>query len=138
MVVNPHARMLAKVDTGSQLRRADVELGLYDRHQASDQKLEAAAKAAWSYSLLCARTYLNDHDAARELMDHSVQNASRYIARHPEAPPETLVARIKSVIRRRAKQLWTRRSRELPVGSMFDMESLLAGEPEAETSIFAN
>jgi hypothetical protein len=26
-------------------------------HQASDQKLEAAAKAAWSYSLLCAWTY---------------------------------------------------------------------------------
>lgn len=106
-------------------------------HQASDQKLEAAAKAAWSYCLLCARTYLNDQDTARELMEHSVHNASRYIARHPDAPPEKLVARIKSVIRRRAKQLSARRRRELPVGSMLDMESLLAGEPEAEKTVFA-
>ena len=107
-------------------------------HQASDQKLETAAKAAWSYSLLCARTYLNDLDAARELMEHAVHNASRYVARHPDAPPEKLLARVKSVIRRRAGQLATRRSRELPVGSMLDMESLLRGEPEAERSLFAN
>ena len=83
-------------------------------HLASDQKLEAAAKAAWSYSLLCAWTYLNDHDAAHELMDHAVQNASRYVTRHPNSPSEKLIARIKSVIRRRAKQLAARRSRELP------------------------
>jgi len=106
-------------------------------HQASDQNLETAAKAAWSYSLLCARFYLNDQDAARELMEHAVHNASRYVARHPGAPPEKLVARIKSVIRRRAGQLAARQSRELPSGSMFDMESLLAGEPEAEKGVFA-
>lgn len=107
-------------------------------HQASDRNLEAAAKAAWSYSLLCARTYLNDQDAARELMEHAVHNASRYVARHPDAPPEKLVARIKSVIRRRAGQLSARRSREVSSGSMLDMESLLAGEPGAEKSVFAN
>ena len=106
-------------------------------HPASDQKLEAAAKAAWSYSLLCARTYLNDLDAARELMEHAVHNASRYMARHPDAPPEKLIARIKSVIRRRAGQLSARRSRELSFGSMLDMESLLAGELEAEKGVFA-
>jgi len=105
--------------------------------RASDQKLEAAAKAAWSYSLLCARTYLNDHDTARELMEHAVHNASRYIARHPDAPIEKLVARIKSAIRRRAGQLAAKRSRELSSGSMLDMESLLASEPGAEKSVFA-
>ena len=107
-------------------------------HPASDQKLEAAAKAAWSYSLLCARTYLNDQGAAQELMEHAVNNASRYVARHPDAPPEKLVARIKSVIRRRAGQLAAKRSRELPSGSMLDMESLLASELEAEKRVFAN
>jgi hypothetical protein len=107
-------------------------------HQASDQNLEAAAKAAWWYSLLCARTYLNDQGAAQELMEHAVNNVSRYVARHPDAPPEKLVARIKSVIRRRAGQLAAWRSRELPSGSMLDMESLLAGEPEAEKSVFAH
>jgi len=107
-------------------------------HQASDQKLEAAAKAAWSYSLLCARTYLNDQDAARELMEHAVHNAFRYVARHPDAPPEKLIARIKSVVRRRGRQLSAKRSRELASGSMLDMESLLAGEMEAEKAVFAN
>jgi hypothetical protein len=107
-------------------------------HPASDQKLEAAAKAAWSYSLLCARTYLNDLDAARELMEHAVHNASRYVARHSDAPLEKLTARIKSVIRRRAKQLSAKRNRELSFGSMLDMESLLAGELETEKGVFAN
>jgi len=107
-------------------------------HQASDQKLEAAAKAAWSYSLLCARTYLNDQDAARELMEHAVHNASRYVARHSDAPQEKLTARIKSVIRRRAGQLSAKRSRELSYGSMLDMESLLAAELDAEKGVFAN
>jgi DNA-binding NarL/FixJ family response regulator len=107
-------------------------------HQASDQKLEAAAKAAWSYSLLCARTYLNDQDTARELLDHAVLNASRYIARHPDAPPERLIARIKSVIRRRAGQLSAKRSREVTSGLMLEMESLLAVDWGAERTVFAN
>ena len=95
-------------------------------HPASDQKLEAAAKAAWSYSLLCAWTYLDDHESAADLMDHAVQNAFRYFERHPESTAEKLLARIKSVIHRRAKQLATKRSRELSSGSMADMEALLA------------
>jgi hypothetical protein len=105
-------------------------------HQASDQKLETAAKAAWSYSLLCARTYLNDLDTARELMEHALHNASRYVAHHPDATPEKLVARVKSVIRRRAGQLSAKQSRELSFGSMVDMEALLAGSLEMERTVF--
>ena len=107
-------------------------------HLASDQKLEAAAKAAWSYSLLCAWTYLNDQDDARELMDHAVHNASRYITRHPDSPSDKLIARIKSVIRRRAQQLSAKRSRELLYGSMLDMERLLAGQLGLEERVYAN
>jgi len=107
-------------------------------HPASDQKLEAAAKAAWSYSLLCAWTYLNDQDAARELAEHAVQNASQYVTRHPDAPSEKLAARIKSVIRRRATQLASRRNREVPYGSMLDMEHMRAGHLAVESRIYAN
>jgi hypothetical protein len=107
-------------------------------HPASDQKLEAAAKAAWPYSLLCAWTYLNDQDAARELTEHAVQNASQYITRHPDASSEKLAARVKSVIRRRARQLAARRNRELPYGSMLDMEHLLVGHIAIESRIYAN
>lgn len=106
--------------------------------QASDEKLEAAAKAAWSYALLCAWTYLNDQDAARELMEHAAQNASGYIARHPDAASDKLAARVKSVIRRRAKQLAARHSRELPVGSMVDMEQILVGHLQVEERVYAH
>lgn len=107
-------------------------------HPASDEKLEAAAKAAWPYCRLCARTYLNDSDTAPELMDHAVRNASGYILRHPDAPSQKLVARIKSVIRRRAKQLWARSSHELSVGSISDMEPLLFADQDVENRVFVN
>jgi hypothetical protein len=106
-------------------------------HPASDQKLEAAAHAAWSYASLCAWTYLNDHDAAVDLMDHAAHNASQYLARHSDTPEQKLTARIKSVIRRRSRQLAAKRSRELPSGSMRDMEQLHVGHPEAEQRAYA-
>jgi hypothetical protein len=107
-------------------------------HQASDQKLEAAAKAAWSHSLLCAWIYLYDHDAAPELMDHAVQNASLYVTRHPDSTSEKLIARLKSVIRRRAKQLASKRRREQHSGSMLDMEHLLADQLDVEERVYVN
>jgi DNA-directed RNA polymerase specialized sigma24 family protein len=107
-------------------------------HPASDQKLEAAAHAAWPYASLCAWTYLNDHDAAVDLMDHAVHNASQYLARHDNPPEQKLTARIMSVIRRRARQLAAKRSRELPSGSMRDMEQMLVGHSEAEKRAYAN
>src|ERR1700735_2911033 len=86
-------------------------------HPASDQALEAAAKAAWPFAMLCAWTYLNDRDVAHDLMDHAVQNVSDYISRHPDAPSNKLTARMKSVLRRRSKQLAAGRYRELQYGS---------------------
>jgi DNA-directed RNA polymerase specialized sigma24 family protein len=107
-------------------------------HPASDQRLEAAAQAAWPYALLCAWTYLNDHDASHDLMDHAVHNASQYVVRHPDLPPNKLTARIKSVLRRRAKQFAAKRSRELSYGSLLDLEQVHASQPEAERRAYAN
>src|ERR1700691_1385886 len=107
-------------------------------HPASDQALEAAAKAAWPYALLCAWTYLNDRDAAHDLMDHAVQNVSDYISRHPDAPSNKLTARMKSVLRRRAKQMAAVRHRELQYGSLLDLERINSGQPEAEQRVYAN
>jgi len=64
-------------------------------HPTSDQRLEAAAKAAWPYALLCAWTYLNDHAAAHDLMDHAVQNTFDYLGRHTDCPDKKLAWRIK-------------------------------------------
>jgi DNA-binding NarL/FixJ family response regulator len=107
-------------------------------HPASDQRLEAAAKAAWSYARLCAWTYLNDEDSAHDLMDLAVRNAAGYAARHPDTPPNKLTGRIKSAIRRRAKQLATARSHELSYGSLLAFEKVYAGQPEAEQRVFAH
>jgi len=66
-------------------------------HPASDQRMEAAAKAAWPYALLCAWTYLNDHDFAYDLMDHAVHNASEYVGRHPDQPSNKLTAELRAL-----------------------------------------
>jgi hypothetical protein len=105
---------------------------------ASDRSLEAAAQAAWPYALLCAWTYLNDHQAAYELMDHAVQNAYNYVRRHPDASLSKLTARLKSVIRRRTKQLNSKHSREVLLGSLHDMERLSADQSEVEQRVYAN
>jgi hypothetical protein len=107
-------------------------------HPASDQRLDAAAKAAWSYALLCAWTYLNDEHSAHDLMDLAVQKVAPYAACHPDSPPHKLTGRIKSAIRRRAKQLAAARSRELSYGSLLALEKVYAGQPEAEQRVFAH
>jgi DNA-binding NarL/FixJ family response regulator len=106
-------------------------------HPASDQKLEAAARSAWPYASLCAWTYLNDQDFAVDLMDHAVHNASQYLLRHSDTPEQKLTSRIKSVIRRRARQLAAKHRRELPSGSMRDMEQFHVDHSEAEQTAYA-
>jgi DNA-directed RNA polymerase specialized sigma24 family protein len=105
---------------------------------ASDQKLEAATKAAWPYAILCAWTFLNDHDAAHDLMDYAVQNTSNYVGRHPDCPDKKLTLHLKSVIKRRARQQSAKRSREIQYGSLIDLEKLYIGQPEAEQRVYAS
>src|SRR5260370_38086934 len=69
-------------------------------HHASDQKLAAAAEAAWPYALLYAWTYLNDHDAAHDLMDHAIENTRNYAGRHADFSVEKLKWRMKSTLKR--------------------------------------
>lgn len=106
------------------------------RH-TSDGKLEPAAKAAWPYALLCAWSYLNDCDSAHDLMDHAVQNAADYLTRHPDTPDWKLIARFKSVLRRRAKQIAHKHRLEIPYGSLFDLEHLLVERPDLEQQSMA-
>ena len=106
-------------------------------HPASDLKVEAAAKAVWPYAILCAWTYLNDHAAAHDLMDHAVQSASGYISRHPESPDKKLGWHIKSVIKRRARQQATKKNREIQYGSLRDLEKVYVGQSDAEQRVYA-
>jgi DNA-directed RNA polymerase specialized sigma24 family protein len=107
-------------------------------HPTSDQRLEAAAKAVWPYALLCAWTYLNDHAAAHDLMDHAVQNAFDYLGRHTDCPDKKLAWRIKSVIKRSARQQSAKKSREIQYGSLLDLEKVYVGQSEAEQRAYAN
>jgi DNA-directed RNA polymerase specialized sigma24 family protein len=106
-------------------------------HPASDQNLEAAAKAAWPYALLCSWSYLNDHAAAHDLMDHAVQNTFDYLGRHLGCSETKLLWRMKSVIKRRARQQSTKRNREIPYGSLLDLEAMYTGPSDAEQRVYA-
>jgi hypothetical protein len=105
-------------------------------HQASDQRLEAAARAAWPYAMLCAWTYLNDHHAAHDLMDLAVERTSEYALRQPDLPLKKLVWRMKSVIRRSARQQVARRRFEVSYGSLLDVENLHFVGPDAEERVY--
>lgn len=107
-------------------------------HPASDQNLEAAAKAAWPYALLCSWSYLNDHAAAHDLMDHAVQNTFDYLGRHPGCSETKLLWRMKSVIKRRARQQSTKQNREIPYGSLLDLEAMYTGSSDAEQRVYAS
>jgi len=107
-------------------------------HRASDQKLEPAAKAAWPYALLCAWSYLNDRDAAHDLMDHAVRKANEYFDRHPEVADQKLVAHFKSFIRRRAQQMARKQSHEIAYGLLPDLEHLLIGSSNVEQRVIAD
>src|SRR6185437_2746488 len=106
-------------------------------HLAFDQKLEPAAKAAWPYAQLCAWSYLNDRDAAHDLMEHAVRNAGEYFARHPDSTEQKLTTRIRSVIRRRARQIAHRWDREAPSGSLSDLEPLRTSAADVEQTAIA-
>jgi len=106
--------------------------------RASDQKLEPAAKAAWPYALLCAWSYLNDRDAAHDLMEHAVRKADEYLARHPEVADLKLVAHFKSFIRRRAQQIARKLSREISYGLLPDLEHLFVGLSNVEQRVIAD
>lgn len=124
LVKSPCGQMLAKPPMEPHWEDLTWSWAWSTGHAASDQKLEPAAKAAWQYALLCAWTYLNDGDAAYDLMEDAVRNAGEYFSRHPDSTEQKLIARIRSVIRRRAKQIAHKQDRETPSGSLVDLEPL--------------
>jgi len=112
VVKSPSGPMLAKPPMEPHWEDLTWSWAWSTGHIASDQKLEPAAKAAWPYALLCAWTYLRDGDEAHDLMEHAVHNAGEYFVRHPDSTEQKLTARIRSVVRRRAKQLAHQQRRE--------------------------
>jgi DNA-directed RNA polymerase specialized sigma24 family protein len=138
VVKSPSGPMLAKPPMEPHWEDLTWSWAWSTGHIASDQKLEPAAKAAWPYALLCAWTYLNDRDSAHDLMEHAVRNAGEYFVRHPDSTEQKLTARIRSVIRRRAKQIARQRRREIASGSLLDLEHLGVAAGEVEERAIAN
>ena len=101
----PLGLMLSNGIVRSHLARADMELGLFDREPGFGSEIGRRCPRSLAVRWLCAWTYLNDHPAAHDIMDHAVENASGYIARYPDFSDKKLLLRIKSVLRRRARQI---------------------------------
>jgi hypothetical protein len=87
--------------------------------------------------MLCAWTYLNDHHAAHDLMDLAVENTSQYALRRQDLPVRNLVWRMKSIIRRRARQQVARRRFEVPYGSLLEIEKFYFVEPDTDNRVYA-
>jgi DNA-directed RNA polymerase specialized sigma24 family protein len=138
VVKSPSEQMLAKPPMEPHWKDLPWSWAWSTGQVASDQKLEAAAKAAWPYALLCAWTYLDDRDEAHDLMEHAVRNAGEYFSRHPASTVQKLTARIRSVIRRRAKQIAHQRRREVASGSLLDLEHLRPSAGEVEEGAIAS
>ena len=91
----------------------------------TNRLLRAAAAETWPYARWCAWNYLHDREAAFDLMDAALVNAAGYASRlNGLAPGRRLVWRVKSVLRREARQRAKRRRHELSWGSLADLETL--------------
>jgi hypothetical protein len=105
--------------------------------QAPDQRLAVAAEAAWPYALLCAWSYLNDRDAAHDLMDYAIQKTAEYGERHADFPVKKLTWHMKSSLKRCAQKQAARRRFEVLYGSLADLEKLRMGGPSADQQVYA-
>jgi DNA-directed RNA polymerase specialized sigma24 family protein len=106
------------------------------KNPALNQKLDAAAKAAWPYARLCGWSYLRDQDVAHDLMQHAVEKACDYLTRHANVSKEKLTVHIQSAIRRHARQLASKKKAELACGSWSDLAEFSATHPDAEQKVY--
>ncbi len=90
--------------------------------EALKTKLLTAAKSCSSYAHLSAWSYLHDETVATEIVEQALGVVRAYALRTTPSPTvEKLTARLKSQIRRIAKQR-ANRIKEKPIGSLRDLE----------------
>lgn len=93
----------------------------------TNQLVRAAARRGWSYAVWCAWTYLHDHDAAFDLMDAAVENVAAYVSRLDGCcTEERITCRLRSVLKRVAKQKAKKRRLEFPCGLLTDLENIIS------------
>jgi DNA-directed RNA polymerase specialized sigma24 family protein len=71
-------------------------------------------------------------------MDHAIHTASEYMRDHADVLAEHLVVRLKDIIRSRAKRIAAKSSREVSLGSLSELEKMLAVPPQAEQMAIAS
>lgn len=102
----------------------------------TNSMLKAAAVEVWPYASWCAWSYLHDRDAAFDLMDRAIENTAGYASRlNGAATVERLVWRMRSVLKRLAKQEVKKHRLEVPYGLLVDLEYAHAGS-QKETPKF--
>ena len=85
-------------------------------------KLLTAAESCWNYARHSAWSYLHDATFADEILEESLEVVRSYALRTSPSPPVAkLTARLRSQIRRVAKQR-AKRLREEPKGSLRELE----------------
>ena len=92
---------------------------------AARELLLAAARSAWPYARRSAWSYLHDESLAAELLEKAVEKITPYVGRASSLPSSAKVlARLRSEVRRLAKQEAHRRRFEEYRGTVLDLELL--------------
>ena len=97
-----------------------------------------AAQSAWPYARRSAWSYLHDESMAAELLERAIEQISPFLKRSTSLPsPEKVTARLRSQVRRLAKQKAHRGRLELYKGSVLDLELLApASAPTLDDQVF--
>src|SRR5664279_5280824 len=92
---------------------------------AARELLLAAARLAWPYARRSAWSYLHDETLAAELLEKAVEIVTPYVSRGSTLPSsQKLVARLRSQVRRLARQEAHRRRHEKCIGTIFDLATI--------------
>ena len=97
--------------------------------------LLAAAESSWPYARHCAWSYLNDVTFAAEILEESLGVVRSYAVRVSPSPPvQKLTARLRSQIRRVAKQR-AKRLKEEPTGFLHDLDLFVRADHPDPTDL---
>ncbi|HEY6375632.1 MAG TPA: hypothetical protein VIX90_08920 [Edaphobacter sp.] len=92
-------------------------------------RLAAAAQATWPYAQISAWSYLHDETMAREILEDALDVVRSYALRFSSPPSqEKITARLRSQVRRIAKQKANRTRLVTPTGDLRDLERYASTE----------
>ena len=97
--------------------------------EALRQQLLSAVEATWSFAHMSAWSYLHDEARGPELIEEALESVRAFALKSsPRPTTQKLTARLRSQVRRLAKQL-KNQIKEVPEGGSLEMEAYTTSRP---------